>query len=134
MPAATAQPIIRVAAARAPLASPAPSMRPTITWPAIAIASSTSARKTNSWNAIWCAPSEAGPMRASTAEATRKEPSSAVVRTAISPPIFISERMRARSGGSQPEARACTHTNAAPIPTCAITVPHAEPRRPQPKP
>ena len=37
-------------------------------------------------------------MRASTAEATRKEASSAVVRTAISPPIFISERMRARSG------------------------------------
>ena len=49
------------------------------------------------------------------------------MRTAISPPIFISERIRSRSGGSQPDARACTHTNAAPIPTWAITVPHAEP-------
>ena len=56
------------------------------------------------------------------------------MRTAISPPILISERMRARSGGSHPDARACTHTNAAPIPTWAITVPHAEPASPQPKP
>ena len=87
-----------------------------------------------SWNAIWCAPSEAAPTRASTAEATRNEASSAVVRTAISPPIFISERMRSSRGGSQPDARACTHTNAPPIPTCAITVPHAEPASPQSKP
>ena len=78
------QTIIRPAAARAPDPSPAPSMRPTMTCAAIATASSTSARKTNSWNAIWCAPSEAAPTRASTAEATRNAPSSAVVRTAIS--------------------------------------------------
>ena len=42
----------------APPASPAPSARPTITWPAIAIASSTSARKMKSWKAIWWAPSD----------------------------------------------------------------------------
>ena len=56
------------------------------------------------------------------------------MRTAISPPISISERMRSRCGGSQPDARACTHTNAAPIPAWAITVPHAEPAIPQSKP
>ena len=93
-PSSTDQPIIRTAAARAPSGSPAPSMRPTITWPAIAIASSTSARKMKSWNAIWCAPSDDAPTRASTAEATRNDASSAVVRTAISPPIRSSERMR----------------------------------------
>ena len=72
-PAATAHSIMRRAAARAPAASPAPSERPTSTCPAIAMASSTSARNTNSWNAIWCAPSESSPTRASTAPATRKE-------------------------------------------------------------
>ena len=41
----------------APPRRPAPSIRPTRTWPAIAIASSTSARKMNSWKAIWCAAS-----------------------------------------------------------------------------
>ena len=53
---------------------PAPSIRPTITWPAIAIASSTSARKIQSWNAIWCAPIAASPKRAATAPATTNEP------------------------------------------------------------
>ena len=56
------------------------------------------------------------------------------MRTAISPPMRISGRMRVEAGGSQPDARACTHTNAAPIPAWAITVPHAEPASPQPKP
>ena len=92
-----------------------------------------SARKTKSWKAIWCAASEAAPTRASTAEATRNEPSSAPVRTAISVPIRISGRMRASSGGSNP-ARRCTCTKARPMPAWAITVPHAEPARPQPKP
>ena len=92
-----------------------------------------SARNTNSWNAIWCAASESSPTRASTAEATRNEPSSAVVRTAISVPIRISGRMRASIGGSNP-ARRWTSRNARPMPACAITVPHAEPARPQPKP
>ena len=132
-PAATDQPIIRTAAARAPEASPPPSIRPTMTWPAMASASSTSARKTKSWKAIWCAPSDAGPTRASTAEATRKEPSSAVVRTAMWPPTRISGRMRSSIARCQP-ARRCTTTNAVPIPACAITVPHAEPASPHPNP
>ena len=51
-PSATDQPIIRTAAAWAPASSPAPSIRPTITCPAIATASSTRARKMKSSNAI----------------------------------------------------------------------------------
>ena len=101
--------------------------------PAIASASSTSARKMNSWKTIWWAPSEGAPTRASTAEATRKEPSSAVVRTAISPPTRISGRMRARLGSCHPP-RAWTRAKATPMPTWAITVPHADPSRPQPNP
>ena len=108
-------------------------MRPTITCPAIAIASSTSARKTHSWNAIWCAPSDAAPIRASTAEPTRNEPVSAVVRTAISEPIRISGRILSGCGRSSP-ARYWTAKNAPAIPACAITVPHAEPFRPQSNP
>ncbi len=108
-------------------------MPPTITCAAMASASSTSARNTNSWNATWCAASAAGPTRASTADATRNEPSSAVVRTAMWLPIRISGRIRAQRGGCQP-ARRWTATNARPMPACAITVPHAEPARPQPKP
>ena len=48
----TDHPIMRTAASYAPSASPAPSIRPTITWPAIARASRTSARKMKSWYAI----------------------------------------------------------------------------------
>ena len=125
--------MIRTEAARAPAASPAPSIPPTITCAAIASASSTSARNTNSWKAIWCAPSAAELTRASTAEATRKEPSSAVVRTAMCEPIRISGLIRSHIGRCQP-ARRWTATNAAPIPAWAITVPHAEPARPQSKP
>ena len=133
-PIATDQPIMRIAAARAPSASDAPSIRPIITCPAIAIASSTSARNTHSWNAIWCAPSDAAPIRASTAEPIRNEPVSAVVRTAISDPIRISGRifsgMRALEAGAVLDGE----ERRPPSPTCAITVPHAEPVRPQPKP
>ena len=44
----------------------------------------------------------------------------------------VSERMRARSGGASAPARAAAATaNAAPIPSWAITVPAAEPSRPQ---
>ncbi len=71
--------------------------------------------------------------RASTAEATRNEASSAVVRTAISPPTRISGRISASDGRAQP-ARRCTWTNARPMPAWAITVPQAEPASPQPKP
>ena len=55
--------------------------RPTMTWPAIAIASSTSARKTKSWKAIWCAREGGRAERAQTALASTKPPSSAAVRT-----------------------------------------------------
>ena len=124
---------MRLAAARAPSASPAPSIRPIITCPAIAIASSTSARNTHSWNAIWCAPSDAAPIRASTADPIRNEPVSAVVRTAISDPIRISGRILSGCGRSSP-ARYWTAKNPPAIAIWAITVPHADPARPQPKP
>jgi hypothetical protein len=52
------------------------------------------------------------------------------VRTAISLPTRISGRISANDGRAQP-ARRCTWTNARPMPTCAITVPQAEPARPQ---
>ena len=48
--------------------------------PAIAIASSTSARKIQSWNEIWNAPSSASPKRATTAPASRKAAISDAVR------------------------------------------------------
>ena len=119
--------------ARARPRRPRPSVRPTMICAAMATASSTSARKTKSWKAIWWAASDGAPTRASTAEATRKEPSSAAVRTAISVPIRIRLRMRAGTGRSQP-ARSCTARKAPPMPSWAITVPHAEPASPQPKP
>ena len=62
-PAETESQIIRTLASHARSVSPAPRPRPTITWPAIAIASRTKARKIQSWNAIWCAASEASPKR-----------------------------------------------------------------------
>ncbi len=134
-PAATPHSIIRRAAACAASASPAPSVRPTITWPAIAIASSTSARNTNSWKAIWCAPSESLPTRASTALATRKDPYSAAVRTKISRPIRASGRMRASDGRRESAgADRSARTNAAPIPAWATTVAAAEPDSPQSSP
>jgi hypothetical protein len=55
------------------------------------------------------------------------------VRTAMCVPMWISERIRAAEGRSHP-ARRWTTMNAAPIPAWAITVPHAEPASPQPKP
>ena len=51
-PTTTDHPIIRTADACAPSGSPAPSIRPTITWPAIATESRTSARKKKSCDAI----------------------------------------------------------------------------------
>ncbi len=97
-PAASESSIMRRAAAKASSASPAPSARPTMTWPAMAIASSTRARKPKSWKAIWWAATVAAPMRAHTAVASTKQPSSAAVRTKSCAPIDTSERMRARSG------------------------------------
>ena len=63
-------------------------------WPAIAIASSTSARKTQSWNATWWAPIEASPNRVATAPARTKEAMRAVVLMKIH---FPSERTRRAS-------------------------------------
>ena len=80
-PAKTESQIIRTLASHARSVSPAPRPRPTITWPAIAIASRTKARKIQSWNAIWCAAREASPKRAITAPASVKAASSDAVRT-----------------------------------------------------
>ena len=44
---------MRTLASYARSGRPAPSSLPTMIWPAIAIASSTSARKIQSWNEIW---------------------------------------------------------------------------------
>ena len=132
-PATSDSSIMRRAAAKASSASPAPSARPTMTCPAIAIASSTRARKPKSWKAIWWAATVAAPMRAHTAVASTKQPSSAAVRTNSCAPIDTSERMRARSGQAT-NARSSTAANAIPIPSCASTVPQAEPSRPQSKP
>ena len=71
-------------------------------------------------------------MRAHTAVASTKQPSSAAVRTTSWAPIDTSERIRSRSG--QAKTRSSTTANAIPIPSCASTVPHADPSRPQPKP
>ena len=76
--------------------SPAPRPRPTSTWPAIAIASRTNARKIQSWKAIWCAASEASPNRAITAPASVNALSNAVVRTKMWRPITSSRRISSR--------------------------------------
>ena len=62
--------------------------------PAIATASRTSARKIQSWNAIWCAAIEASPKRVATAPARTNESISDVVRTKIH---FPSESTRRAS-------------------------------------
>ena len=90
-------------------------------------ASRSSARKIQSWKAIWCAPSGAAPIRASTDAATRNDAYSAVVRTKIWRPTRSSGRISASRGRFE---RACGRSsstaNATPIPACAIAVP---PRR-----
>ena len=77
--------------------------------PAIAIASSTSARKIQSWKAIWCAASDASPKRAAiTAPASMNAAMSAAVRTKMYRPTHESRRIEARCGRS-PAARAAEH-------------------------
>ena len=124
-PAASDSSIIRRAAAKASSASPAPSARPTMTWPAIAIASSTSARKTKSWKAIWWAPSVAAPMRAQHrgGEHEARRAARRCGRTSCAP--IDSERADARRGRAARDAgaRSSSDANAAPIPSCASTVP-----------
>ena len=71
-------------------------------------------------------------MRAQTAVASTKQPSSAAVRTRSWAPIDTSERMRARWGAAN--TRSSTVANATPIPSWASTVPQADPSRPQSKP
>ena len=104
--------------------------------PAIATASSTSARKIQSWNAIWCAAIDASPKRVATAPARTKESMSAVVRMKIHLPSDSTRRASASRTRASPGARrrSTTTTNAAPIPSWAIAVPHADPATPQSKP
>ena len=71
-------------------------------------------------------------MCAHTAVASTKHASSAAVRTTSWAPIDTSERMRVKSGSAN--ARSSTVAKAAPIPSCASTVPQADPSSPQPKP
>ena len=97
-PAPTDQASIRSAACQASPARPAPSRRASRICPAIAIASRTSARNRNSSNAIWWAASEAGPMRAASAEHSVKAPSRAAVRTVMCQPVR-SSGLIARGGG-----------------------------------
>ena len=106
-----------------------------MTCPAMAIASSTSARKAKSWKAIWCAATVAGPIRAHIAVASTKHAYSAAVRTKSWAPIEVSERMWARFGRREGAgARRRRAAKAAPMPSWATTVPAAEPSRPHPKP
>jgi hypothetical protein len=134
-PATSDQPIARAATARAPAASSAPSPRPTSTCAAIAIASRTSAMKVKRFIAIWWAPSEASPIRAMTALAVAKATSSAAERTKSSPEMRVSGASSARCGRRLLAGwRTSSHANVPPIAACAITVPAAEPSRPQPSP
>ena len=117
-PAASDHSIIRQAAARAPAAALAPSARPTSTWPAIAIASSVSARNPKSWKAIWWAASDGAPTRARTALASTKQASSEAVRTKICAPIVVSGRIDDQRGRrSAAGARTNRAANAAPMPS-----------------
>ena len=97
------QPIIRRAAARAPAASPPPSIRPTITCPAIATASSTSAMKTNSWKAIWCA---AEGRRADPREHRRADEERRQQRRRAHGDLAADARQRAGSAASRGGSRA----------------------------
>ena len=89
-----------------------------------------------SWNAIWCAPIAASPNRVATAPARTNELISAAVRMKIHFPSESTRRASASRGRASPalSPRRITTMNAAPIPSCAIAVPHAEPSIPQPKP
>ncbi len=127
----------RLPAATAPSTSPAPSMRPTSTCAAIATASSTSAMKMKMPNAIWCAASDVSPTLARTALAVRNAMSSDAERRKSSQEIRTSGLMSSGAGRRStpgPPARRSRTANAPPIPTCAITVPIAEPSRPQSNP
>ena len=96
---------------RAWSASAPPSARPTSTCPAIASASSTSARKTKSWKTTWLAASAASLVRARTALATANASSSDPVRTTICAPMRVIGRMQVpdRAAGRAP-ARAAAAT------------------------
>ena len=105
-------------------------------WPAIAIASSTSARKIQSWNAIWCAASGASPSRVDDGAGEDERGIRRDVRRKMN---FPSESSRRASTGRRPALprptrRRIATTNASAHPVCAITVPHAEPAIPQSKP
>jgi hypothetical protein len=72
-------------------------------------------------------------MRASTALATRNDAYSEAVRTKMSLPTRASGRMSSVRGRRVVAgARKSSAANAAPMPACAITVPHADPASPHP--
>ena len=113
---------------------PAPSSRPTITWPAIAIASSTSARKTRAGTRSGAR--RARRRRSAPARRSRRtnDAISAAVRTKMCRPITSSapHQRRGAAAGRRRGARAERRRRTpAPIPACASTVPHAEPSIPQ---
>ena len=105
-------------------------------WPAIAIASSTSARNSQSWNEIWYAPSSASPKRATTAPASRNAQISAVVRAKMNLPTESRRRARWTTGArsDRPTRRTISQTKPSPMHDWASAVPHAEPSIPQSKP
>ena len=108
---------------------------------AIAIASSTKARKVHSVIAIWCVASEtarSGP-EAPTVTATvvtRRDARNVTVRITSATPARAAERIPGRSGARDaPDARAprtTTTSRAAALSSCASTVPIAEPAMPSP--
>ena len=134
-PTTTDQPIIRSDAARAPgRVAARRACRPTITCAAIASASSTSARNTNSWNAIWCAPSDG---RADAREHGRGDEERAEQRGRAHRDLDADPHQRPDprpAAGAASRRAAGPRRTRAPMPACAITVPHAEPARPQSKP
>ena len=117
-----------------PSPSPAPSIRPTSTWPAIAIASSTSARKMNSWKAIWWAPSDAAPMRAQHGAGDDERDAAAQPCGRRSAPPIRSERrsMPRRERRTAARRRRAAAARRTPRPSRAARSPCPAPSRPGP--
>src|SRR4029079_16944786 len=136
IPRAIERTIIRTLASNARCGRPAPSSFPTMIWPAIATASSTSARNSQSWNDTWYAPSSASPIRATTAPASRNAAIRAVVRRKMNAPTDRSRSASETTGtrSARPTRRATSQMNPAPMHVWAMAVPHADPSIPQPKP
>ncbi len=112
---------------------------PTSACAAIARASSTSDRKNQIWKMTWCAATSAVPILAATAVASVSTASKDPVRRTRARPAPSKIRMSERLGATttartEPVRDVMSRMNhSAPI-HCAITVAHAAPARPQPKP